>query len=861
MISSDTLTALPQRAKFDNGVRAFFRKTLPSGLLSVQVWAKTGSVHEEEFLGGGLSHYLEHMVFKGTEKFSAEEITRRVQAVGGNLNAYTTFSRTVYYIDVPAEAAETAFEILSQMTLRPRLDADDAAREKDVILREIAMGLDDPDSRLADATLAEAFRVHPYRVPVIGRREIFSRMTDRELRAYFGKRYAPENLCVVAAGDADATRIFALAEKHFGGEPARPCPPAFVPAEPPQLAPREITLRGDVRILRGNLLWKIPGFAHEDAPALSVLAALLGKGDSALLWRELHEKRELVHELDVSAWMPSDVGLFWISYSADLGNREKTEAALLGEIGKIASEGVAPALLKKTARQAVAALVNSFGTASASAARLGTECVEHGDPAATKIYLEKIRALSAEDVRRVAAKYLREETRTASAFEKPLPRGKSAPGANPSAGTGTKTRAAPAGTLPPFEEFRLSCGVRALLQPVAGYPKVSLRAAMLGGSAFETEKIKGASALLSTMMTLDAGTRTAAEIAEEIESLGGRFDEISGDNTLSLSAETLAGDEGAACRILADAILSPRFSEENFLRERAAQRAALRSEFDEIEDFARIALRGEFFGTHALARHAYGTEESLAAMKLADVSALHARLAVPENIVIAASGEFDRDAMLALLEENFSAKRVPENRVPAENFSAAFRKFSARAAREIVLAPPVPAEQAIVQLAFPDVGFRGERYWVGSLLDELLSGMSSRLFCEVREKRGLAYFVGANRIGSPETGMFFLCAGTEKEKAQIVLEEMRKEIRRLRDGKISGEELEGAKTRIRVERRTARQRASVRAGNAALNALYGLPVNREAELEARIGALRADDVARFATEVFDENSALALIVK
>lgn len=854
MISSDTLTALPQRAKFDNGVRAFFRKTLPSGLLSVQVWAKTGSIHEEEFLGGGLSHYLEHMVFKGTEKFSAEEITRRVQAVGGNLNAYTTFSRTVYYIDVPAEAAETAFEILSQMTLRPRLDADDAAREKDVILREIAMGLDDPDSRLADATLAEAFRVHPYSVPVIGRREIFSRMSDRELGTYFRKRYAPENLCVVAAGDADAARIFALAEKYFGGEPARPCPPAFVPAEPPQLAPREITLRGDVRILRGNLLWKIPGFAHEDAPALSVLAALLGKGDSALLWRELHEKRNLVHALDVSAWMPSDGGLFWISYSADLGNREKTEAALLGEIGKIAAEGIAPELLKKTARQAVAALVDSFGTASASAARLGTECVEHGDPAATKIFLDKIRALSAEDVRRVATQYLRDETRTASAFEKPLPRKKSSAGANLSA------RAA-AGTLPPFEEFRLSCGIRVLLQPVSGHPKVHLRAAMLGGSAFESEKTKGASALLSTMMTLDAGTRSAAEIAEEIESLGGRFDEISGDNTLALSAETLAGDENAACRILADAVFSPRFSGENFLRERAAQRAALRGEFDEIEDFARIALRGEFFGTHALARHAYGTEESLAAMKLSDVSALHARLAAPENIVLAASGEFDRDAMLALLEENFSAKRIPENRVPAENFSAAFRKFSARAAREIEIAPPVPAEQAIVQLAFPDVGFRDERYWVGSLLDELLSGMSSRLFCEVREKRGLAYFVGANRIGSPETGMFFLCAGTEKEKTAVVLEEMRKEIQRLRDGKITTEELEGAKTRIRVERRTARQRASVRSGSAALNALYGLPVNREAELEARIGALRTDDVARFATEVFDENAALALTVK
>lgn len=847
----DTLCALPQSAVFDNGVRAFFRKTLPSGLLSVQVWVRTGSIHEGEFLGGGLSHFLEHMVFKGTEKFSAEEITRRVQAVGGNVNAYTTFSRTVFSADVPAEAAETAFDVLAQMTLRPRLDAADAARERDVVLREIDMGLDEPDSRLADATLETAFRVHPCRVPVIGRRNVFSRMTERELKTYFEKRYVPANIRVVVSGDADAGTVFALAEKYFAAAPEKPSPPVFVPAEPRQPAPREITLRGDVRVLRGNVLWKTPGDAHEDAPALSVLAALLGKGDSSLLWRELHERREIVHALDVSAWRPAPgVGLFWIGYAAELGSRERAEAAILEEIGKISARGVDPAMLKKVARQAVASLVNSLGTAAASAERLGVECVELGDPATTKIFLEKIQALTPEDVRRVAEKYLRADTRTTSAFEKTLPRRKISARA--------KTDST-AGTFPPFESVRLACGIRVLLQPVRGLPKVHLRASMLGGSAFETERTRGAGALLSTMLTLDAGTRTASEIAEAIESVGGRFDESSGGNTLSLAAETLAGDERVACGILADALCAPKFSEANFSRERATQLAALRGDFDEIEAFARLALRAEFFGKHALAAHVYGTEESLAAMTLGDVSALRARLVVPENIVVAASGDFERDALLSALEEAFPPDRVPAP--SGENFSAAFEKFRAAPAREREIDAPVPAEQAIVQLAFPDVGFRDERRLVGTLIDELLSGLSSRLFLEVREKRGLAYFVGANRIGSPEAGMFYLCAGTEKRKARVVLDEMRREIRRLREGKISAEELAGAKARVRVARRTANQRAATRCGNAALDALYGLPANRDADFEARVNAITADDVARFASEFFAPESALALIVK
>lgn len=780
---SDTFSSLPQNVKLANGVPAFFRKTLPSGLVSVQVWVKTGSIHEAEFLGGGLSHYLEHMVFKGTEKFSAEEITRRVQAVGGNINAYTTFSRTVYYIDVPAEAAETAFETLAQLTLKPRLDALDAAREKDVILREIDMCADDPDSRLSDATLEAAFRVHPYRVPVIGHKPVFSQMTDRELHAYFEKRYVPANIALVVAGDIDAETVFALSEKYFSAAPARPSPEIFIPAEPPQLAPREITLHGNVKILRGNMLWKIPGIAHEDTPALSVLASLLGKGDSSLLWQELHEKRGIAHALDVSAWTPNDIGLFWINYAAELGDREKTEAAIRETLARVAREGVAPALEKTPARKKV--------SAGASAENAGTK----------------------------------------HAF-------------------------------PPFEETRLACGIRVLLQPVSGLPKVHLRASMLGGGAFESEKTRGATALLSTLMTLDAGTRSATEIAEKIESVGGRFDEISGNNTFALFAETLSGDENLSCEILADAICAPRFSEENFARERTTQLAALRSEFDEIEEFARIALREKFFGAHPLGAHNFGTEEALEALTLDDIRALHAKLAVPENIVIAASGEFDRDALLSELEKQFSPARFANcARVPAEDFAKAFRDFSAQKSCEIEIAPPVPAEQAIVQLAFPDFGFCDERYWVGTLADELLSGMSSRLFLEIREKRGLAYFVGASRIGSPRTGMFFLYAGTEKEKAQIVLDEMRRELDRLRAGKISAEELAGAKTRICVAQRTARQRVASRCGNAALNALYGLPVNRDAETEARLGALTADDVARFATEILAAEKSLALIVK
>lgn len=813
-------------------------------MASVQVWVKSGSLHEGEFLGSGVSHYLEHMVFKGTEKFSSEEISRKVAALGGSMNAYTTFSRTVYHIDLPSESSEHAFDILAQMVLFPKLSEDDARSEKDVILREIDMCEDDPDGKLSEAMLATAYRVHPLRFPIIGKREMFKRLSVADLKTYFETRYTTDTINLVIAGDLDESEVFALAEKYFGGAPMRTAREAFVPAEPQQLAPREVTLYGDVKILRGNLLWKVPGLTHPDAAALSVLAALLGKGDSALLWNELHERRNLVHALSASVWTPENEGMLWISYAADLDKRGAVEDALHEEIAKIKRDGIAPALLKKASRQALVGLVNSRRTVSTSAASLGREAVEVGELGATKVFLERIRALAPEDIRVAAEKYLRDETCTRAAYEKK---------SEATAGMDEKTVSGRSSVA--FEKITLSNGVRILLQPISGFPKVHFHATMRAGGLFETQETKGASALLATMLTLDAGTRTAAEIAEAIESVGGTLEEDANANSISLSVETLSDDTTLACEILRDALLNPNFTEENFERERSAQLAALRSEYDEIEYFARLALCERFYGKACpLGTHIYGTEDSLKKQRLADVRALYEKIVVPENLVIAVSGEFERDVLLAKLEAafgDFLGKEkfvIPETVYPQKIDGAREEKLD------------YDGEQAIVQLAFPDVGTGDERRFVAALTGALLSGMSSRLFLEVREKRGLAYFVGASRGGAPEFGMFALCAGTEKSKTEAVFEAMRDEMERLRSGDISDDELNGAKMRLRISRRSAFQRASTRAGAAAREALYGLQSITEEEFERRINAVSCGEIARFAREVLAPEKSLALTV-
>ncbi|MEX2382069.1 MAG: pitrilysin family protein, partial [Opitutales bacterium] len=189
-----------ERYTLDNGLVVLLKPDDSSALVSVQAWVKTGSIHEGEFLGSGLSHFLEHMLFKGTRKREGAEIASHVQEHGGNMNAYTTFDRTVYYIDIPSEHVETALDVLADAVFDSTLPKEEVDKERDVILREIDMGLDDPDHQLSEALFAATFREHPYRYPIIGYREVFETASHQNLLRYYQTRYVPNNCVLVVTG-------------------------------------------------------------------------------------------------------------------------------------------------------------------------------------------------------------------------------------------------------------------------------------------------------------------------------------------------------------------------------------------------------------------------------------------------------------------------------------------------------------------------------------------------------------------------------------------------------------------------------------------------------------------------------------
>jgi len=831
-----------QRTVLANGLTVLLKPDHSAPVASVQVWVKTGSVHEGTLLGAGLSHYLEHLLFKGTTRRGGREISTTVQAHGGNINAYTTFDRTVYYIDLPSEHAVVAVDLLADMVLNSTLPADEVAREKDVILREIDMGRDDPDQRLGETLFDTAFRAHPFRYPIIGYKEIFSGVTREELLAYYKARYVPNNLVIVVAGAIDQAAMLAVIESQFGSAPRQRLAPVILPEEYAQLAPRALHRFEEVEVTRAGLAWQIPGIAHPDAPLLDLVSVLLGGGDSSTLWQEVREKARLVHVIDAHSWTPGSIGLFYVSFTCDATKREAASAAIERQLARCMARGFTPAQLKKAIRQLVVGEINSRKTMSGQASRLGSAEVVVGDIGYGKTYFDKLSAATNADLKRVMATYL-------------VPARLTSVSLNPLDKTAKKASVSEekAEAKVEFEEVKLPNGARLLLQHEPHLPNIHLRLLCLGGAYYETPGKRGATNLLATLLTKDTRKRSAAEVAQYIEEVGGAFYPFSGNNSLGLAAEVLPPDIDRALALLVEAVFSPAFKRTTFNTERESQIAELKQEADDVVSVGRKLVRKKFFGAHPFGVEPGGDTEGLAELTSADLAALWKTSFVSGNVVLAVAGDFDRRTLVPKLKALLN--RVPRGKLATPEF--AFEKPAEVGDFE----EKQPREQAVVFQAFPGPGLASEDFYVGEVADELFSGMSSRLFERVREEKGLAYFVRSSRVSGLRTGMFSFFAGTSPKSYAEVLKEFNAEIARVQAGKIGADELARCQTRLKAARRMGLQTNSSRAMQAGLNALYGQPINDWQNYGGYIDAVTVDALAEFARRYFKRELRTQLVVK
>jgi len=844
--ASDTSTTIPaippgvHMVTLENGLTLIIREDHSAPVVSAQAWCKAGSVDEGHWLGAGLSHVLEHMLFKGTATRAAGRIDQEVQDAGGYMNAYTSFDRTVYWINVPNTGAKVAIDILCDIMQNATIPAEELEKEKQVILREMDMNQDDPGQRSARRLFETAYTRSPYRFTIIGYPDIFNEVKREDIYSYYREKYAPNNTFFVVVGDIKAEEVEQQIRAAFATSRARPMPPSVLPQEPKQVAARAVIEEAPIELSHFHLSWHIPDLRDPDIPFLDVLATLLGGGRSSRLYQEVREKKGLVNSVDAWTYTPGNPGLFGMSAMVEPDKYEAAQQAMLEELERVRKDGIAPEELAKAVKQFTAGTLASRKTMQGQAQDLGGSWMAANDLNFSARYLEAVKHATPGDIHRVARQYLTTENRTLYALL--------AQGSSPK-----KFEQRDQYSETPVQKFDLPNGIRLLIKENHRLPFVEFRALFKGGVLAEDETNNGATMLMSRMLLQGTATRSAAQIVTEMESLGGNIDTYSANNSFGLNAEVLSADFGTGLEVLADVLLNPTFPAEAFERERQIQLGNIRAQRDELLHSASRSMRRELFGNAGYGLHSLGTEESVQALRVDRVKQLHRQLAVPRNCVLAIFGDVDTETVRHAVEQKFAAWKGGVEALT----TLPPVKYPAKQKRIVEFRDK---KQAVMILGFPGATLHGPDRYALELLQEACSDLGSRLFLRIRENLGLAYYVGAQNFVGLTPGFFAFYVGTAPEKVDLVQSELLKEAELLRNEGLSGEELKRAKAKVIGQKKIARQDLGGYAMTSALDELYRLGYLHADQEDAKYEAVTLEQVKTAADRYLkSENSVIAII--
>src|SRR5438309_4407950 len=840
-----------------SGVIAFPPSTaqkwiLPSGLTmivqedhsapvaSVQAWCATGSIYEDQHVGAGLSHILEHMLFKGTKTRGKNEIAQKIQDVGGYINAYTSFDRTVFWIDVPKDGVATALDILADAMINSTLPPEEYQKEQEVIRREFAMGMDDPDRMAGLLLFATAYQQHPYRFPVIGDLESYNQLTQEQVMQYYKTRYVPNNLTFVVVGDVDAEKVRQQLAALFKSYPEKSLKAVFVPAELPQLGRREVHQEFSTELTHLSLAWHIPEVTNPDVPALDLLSTILGDGRSSRLYRRVREEAGLAFGIGAFSCTPGDPGLFGIDATVDPKKREAAEQLVLGIVDEVKQAGVTAEELTKAKKILLSHHLGALTTMRGQASDTGSNWFLTRNLNFSRDYLAAVQKVTLDDIKRVGANYLTDSNLTVVSL-------------NPKGSLAAKAEGPKVAAAAEIEKFELSNGLRLLVREDRRLPLVAMGAVFRGGLLAETTQDNGITRLMAKVLLKGTKTRTAEQIANQIEAVGGSISSDAGNNTFNVSLGVTKPDVKLGVELLSDVLLNATMPEKAIAREKEIQIAAIQQEEEQLTTVARNIMRQALFPQHPYALRTNGSVESVQRLTQKDLFEFRDRYMVAKNGVIFVFGDVKGAEVKQLFEKALGGMK------PGMLALTDVHPASPLSGIETVESRKEKA-QAVIMVGFRGASISSPDRTVLDLIDEASSDLGARFFVRIREQMGLAYYVGANQMQGLVPGLFAFYLGTDPQKIEPVKTALLDEIRKLASEGLTNEELSRAKKKLIGQHQIAMQSNDSFGYQCALDELYGLGFDYYKNLERDTEAVTLDQVKQVAAKYFrDQPYVLATV--
>lgn len=851
---------MASRFRLPNGLTVVLEENHTAPVAAFQLWVKVGSADEtnDEI---GLAHLHEHMLFKGTARRGPGEIARSIEAHGGEINAWTSFDQTVYHVVMASRFAREGLDVLADAIRSSAFDADELGREIEVVCEEIKRSQDMPSRRASKALFGSAFQVHPYGRPVIGFEANVRSHTRERVLAFYAKHYTPTNIVLSAVGDVTEAQVRTWADELLGGDwrrpvverPTRPLEPAFEGV-------RVSLTTDDVKESWLHVAFQTPGVDHPDAPALDVLAMLVGQGDASRLSLEVKRKRSLVKDVSAWSWTPKEPGLFAASLVVSTDKLEEAFEATARVLATMTAAEVEPDELDTVKSLIEADAVYQRETVQGVARKLGSYESTMGGIEKEAQYYEAISLVTPAKVREVAERYFTFDRASITGL---LPKGSSfteaaaravlvrvgkerpapLPARNVAPPKALRTAASSKKEKPGLTVQKLPSGATLIVREERAVPLFSMRASLLGGVRYETAEDNGLTSLLARTMTRGTATYEAEQISHLVDSLAGSLNAMGGRSSMSMRGEFLSKHFERGFELFAEVFNRPSFPEAEVARERQLQLQDIAAREDRPSAVAFELFSKTLFTQHPYRLSLSGETASVEKLTSERLRAFHQTYFDPSRMTLAVVGDVDTQAVLEAATKAFGQSR------------------STAPAPTIVVEPPVTAPRearrtlakAQTQLVLGFPGARVTDAWRRPLevLSTLLSGQSGRLFIELRDKRSMAYSVSATTLEGVDPGYFAVYMATSPEKVEAALAGMRAELQKLKVERVGPDELVRAKRYLVGTQQIGLQRNGARAATMALDACYGLGPEKYLRYADEMEAVTADDVLEVARRVLD----------
>ncbi|MEW6348122.1 MAG: pitrilysin family protein [Thermodesulfobacteriota bacterium] len=821
-----------------NGLEVLVKEDHARKVTALQIWVKVGSADEEQD-ERGISHLIEHMAFKGTERRGVGTIASEVESLGGDINAYTSWDETVFHIVVPSSATVQGLDILTDAVLRPVIDPGELEKEKQVVIEEILEGEERPERKAGKFLLLNAYTASPYRYPIIGYKETVERFTRDNIERFRQKWYVPENMLLVIVGDVDPTALkpeLARMTADFKPQGFFRHPRA---QEPPQEKTRTAVMRdNNSRETRLHMAFHIPSIHGVDVNALDLTSDLLGARESSRLVRAIKKEKGLVNTISASAMTPKETGVFIISATLESKNIEAVTRAIMDEVAKLAKTPPSEEELDRAKTNIEAQHILARETVQGMARNLGSFRTDLGDAHYEKKYLELNRIVKPKQASEVTARYLVPPNVTLTLLipEKDRPDFKV-----DSLQDVLKTYEPPeppsrvAARAPEVLTATLDNGMRVVLVPDRSNSVVSFRVGCLGGKRYENEQDQGIMNFISRM--LDKGTQTLneGEISRKIEDMGGRLKGFAGYDSFGLAGHFFSRHLDDGLKLVMDLYAHPSFPQDRLDRERSLILNQIKTEPDRPVEFAVQVFSETLFPKHPYGYDKHGSVETVTGFTREDLLEAYKRFSVPANTVMTVVGDLDPQVTLAKIKELFGG-------IPATRFEAPEVTKEAPLTETRRKTLEIPRAKAHLLIGFRGTTFTDKERYSLTALNNILAGQGGRLFLELRDKESLAYVVTSIFRPGIDPGFFAIYMACDVAKLDQAEAGLLREINRVRTEPVSAAELHRSITNLVGNYQIHLQSTSARAENTCLNTLYGLGYDFDKEYVEKIKAVTSADV-------------------